>query len=408
MNGRSMLRDRSMAALMTAEVISGFGSWMTYLALPWFVLTTTGSPTRMGLVLGAELVPIAVLGIPSGEVVTRLGARTTMLIGDLGRVPIIAAIPLLHAAGALPFWLLLVLVAATGVFSGPYFSAQRLILPEIVGEDEGLVSRANSVVEGAQRFNQFAGPAAAGVLIAAVGASSVLYIDAATFLVSFVLVWAFVRRGARVEAAPDSGGAFAGLRYVTRDPFLGPTMIVVVTSNALGQAFVAGLPVLAYEEFGQSSRVAGAFYAAAGVGAVLGSVVAYRIATRYRPMRVAAIAVIAGVIPRWLLALRLPAPGVMGAIGAGSFWNPIGNAPMISLMTTRTPPALRAKVMTAVVTFAVLAGPLGLGLAGPVIEAVGVHVFFLLVAAGMTLSALYFAFVALRADRAELGAALAT
>jgi MFS family permease len=99
MNGRSMLRDRSMGALLIAEVISGFGSWMTYLALPWFVLTTTGSPTRMGLVLGAELVPIAVLGVPSGEVVTRLGARATMLVGDVGRVP--------------------------------YFSAQRLILPEI-------------------------------------------------------------------------------------------------------------------------------------------------------------------------------------------------------------------------------------------------------------------------------------
>jgi MFS family permease len=408
MNDRSMLRDRSIASLLFAEVISGFGSWMTYLALPWFVLTTTGSPTRMGFVLGAEFVPIAVLGIPSGEVVTRLGARTTMLVGDLGRVPIIAAIPLLHAAGALPFWLLLALVASTGVFSGPYFSAQRLILPEIVGEDEGLVSRANSVVEGAQRFNQFAGPAAAGVLIAAAGASNVLYIDAATFLVSFALVWSFVRRGARVEASPDTGGTLAGLRYILRDPFLGPTMVVVVTSNAIGQMFVAGLPVLAFQEFDRSSRIAGAFYAASGVGAVLGSIVAYRVAMRFRPMRIATVAVLASVLPRWLLALRLPAPGVMGAIGASSFWNPISNAPMISLMTTRTPPALRAKVMTALVTFATLAGPLGLGFAGPLIDAVGPHTFFLLVAAGMSVSAAYFAFIALRADRAELQAAMAT
>jgi MFS family permease len=408
MNGGSMLRDRSIAALMTAEVISGFGSWMTYLALPWFVLTTTGSPTRMGLVLGAELVPIALLGIPSGEVVTRLGARTTMLVGDLARVPIISAIPLLHAAGALPFWLLLALVAATGVFSGPYFSAQRLILPEIVGEDEGLVSRANSIVEGAQRFNQFAGPAAAGVLIAAVGASNVLYIDAGTFLLSFALVWVFVRRGVPAEATAEAAGTLAGLRYLVRDPFLGPTMIVVVTSNAIGQAFVAGLPVLAYEEFDRSSRIAGAFYAASGVGAVLGSVVAYRTAMRFRPMRIAAVAVVAGVLPRWLLALRLPAPGVMGAIGASGFWNPIGNAPMIGLMTTRTPPALRAKVMTALVTFATLAGPLGLGFAGPLIEAVGPRTFFLLVAVGMSASALYFAYIALRADRAELRAAMAT
>jgi MFS family permease len=238
MNGTSMLRDRSIAALLTAEVISGLGSWMTYLALPWFVLTTTGSPTKMGFVLAAELVPIAVLGIPSGTVVTRLGARRTMLIGDLGRVPIICAIPILHSAGALPFGLLLALVAATGVFSGPYFSAQRLILPEIVGEDEALVSRANAVVEGAQRLNQFAGPAAAGVLIAAIGAADVLYVDAATFLVSFLLVSAFVRGRAAPPAEEDEGGMLAGLKYVLRDPFLGPTTIVIVTSNMLGPGAV--------------------------------------------------------------------------------------------------------------------------------------------------------------------------
>ncbi len=53
-----MLRDRSLAALLTAEIVSGLGSWMTFLALPWFVLVTTGSATRMGIVLAAELVPL--------------------------------------------------------------------------------------------------------------------------------------------------------------------------------------------------------------------------------------------------------------------------------------------------------------------------------------------------------------
>ena len=84
---------------------------MTFLALPWFVLQTTGSPTRMGIVLAAELAPIAVLGIPSGTVVARFGARRTMIVSDLARVPLIASIPILHALGWLSFPLLLVLVA---------------------------------------------------------------------------------------------------------------------------------------------------------------------------------------------------------------------------------------------------------------------------------------------------------
>ena len=87
---------------------------MTFLALPWFVLATTGSPTRMSIVLAAELAPVAVLGIPSGVVIARWGARRTMLVADLARVPLIASIPLLHELGLLSFPLLLVLVALVG------------------------------------------------------------------------------------------------------------------------------------------------------------------------------------------------------------------------------------------------------------------------------------------------------
>ncbi|MFN2471767.1 MAG: MFS transporter [Gaiellaceae bacterium] len=399
MNGRSMLRDCRLVGLLTAEIVSGLGSWMTFLALPWFVLVTTGSPTRMGIVLAAELVPIAVLGIPSGTVVARLGARMTMLVCDLARAPLVAAVPLLHEAGLLSFPLLVSLVALTGVFSGPYFSAQRLILPELVGEDETTVARANAVVEGAQRLNQFLGPAIAGVLIAAIGAANVLYLDAATFLVSFALVTLFVPAVRAAAAERDGGDMLAGLRFFVHDAVLGPMIVVIVVSNMLGQAFVAGLPVLAYEEFDRSSRVAGAFYAASGLGAVAGSVIAYRIVTRFRPLRLAAVSSVAAALPRWLLSLGLPAQGVVGAVAASSFWNPIGNAPMLGVMTIRTPPELRAKVMTAVVTFVVLAGPVGLVAAGPLIEALGPQRFFLVIAAGMTAVSVYFAFVTLRAER---------
>jgi MFS family permease len=58
---------------------------MTFLALPWFVLATTGSPTKMSIVLAVELAPVAILGIPSGAVIARWGARRSMLVSDLAR-----------------------------------------------------------------------------------------------------------------------------------------------------------------------------------------------------------------------------------------------------------------------------------------------------------------------------------
>src|SRR5919206_151247 len=69
-----MLRNRSILALLAAELISNLGSRMTWLALPWFVLVTSGSATRMGIVFAVEALPIAFLGIPSGAVVQRIGA----------------------------------------------------------------------------------------------------------------------------------------------------------------------------------------------------------------------------------------------------------------------------------------------------------------------------------------------
>jgi MFS family permease len=105
------LRQRSVAALITAEVISSLGSQMTFLALPLFVLATTGSATKMGIVLAVELAPVALLGIPSGTVVARLGARRTMLVGNLARAPLMASVPILYSLGALSFGLLLALVA---------------------------------------------------------------------------------------------------------------------------------------------------------------------------------------------------------------------------------------------------------------------------------------------------------
>lgn len=70
---------RAVRALVGAQVVSSLGSLMTVVALPWFVLETTGSPGRMSLVLAAQAAPLAVLALASGRVATRLGARRTML-----------------------------------------------------------------------------------------------------------------------------------------------------------------------------------------------------------------------------------------------------------------------------------------------------------------------------------------
>ncbi len=395
---RSPLGQRSIVALVAAEVVSSLGSQMTFLALPWFVLSTTGSPTRMGIVLAAELLPIAVLGIPSGTVVSRLGARRTMIFSDLARAPLIASIPVLHALDRLSFPLLLVLVALVGAFIAPYFASQRLVLPELVGDDERTVSQANAVIEGAQRTTSLLGPAAAGLLIAATSAPTVLLVDAATFLFASVVLALFVPARAPLPPTEDSRGVLAGIRFVAHDRLLRVLGLTALLANGFGQILVAGLTVLAYEEFG-SAKVAGVFFAAFGAGAVLGSIVAVRAVGRFEPLRLGAASFVALTLPVFAIALELPIPGVVAALAISSFFGPLVNAPLIGVITTRTPEALRAKVMTAVLTTAMLAGPVAYLLAGPLLEAWGPRPVFLLVATGQLLATLPFARVAFQSGQ---------
>ena len=392
----SILRNRSLVALIASEVISSLGSRITFLALPWFVLVTTGSASKMGVVLAVELAPVALLGILSGSVVATLGARRTMQLSDLARVPLMCSIPLLHSAGMLTFPLLLALVFLIGCFLAPFFASQRVILPELVGEDETTVAQANAVIEGATTLTNLLGPVAAGLLIAGLGATNVLYVDAATFLLSFLTLTFFVPARPPLPQTEDAKGVLAGLRFLLRDALLWRIGLAAVFLNMFGSMLSAALPVLAFEKFDESSRVAGALFGSLGAGALLGTVLAMKLMPRFKPLKLAAFGIVALPLPIFLLSLDLPLWATMAALFASTVPQPLVNAPVIGLMTTRTPEALRPKLMTAVLTVAMLAGPIGFAAAGPLLEELGTHAVFAIVATGMTTFALYFASVALR------------
>jgi predicted MFS family arabinose efflux permease len=394
------VKKTAVSALVAAETISVLGTRMTYLALPWFVLVTTGSPSKMTLVLAAEILPMALLGIPSGALVQRLGSRTTMLVADFARAPILASIPLLYSMGVLSFGLLLGIVALLGCFMPPYFGAQRAILPELVGEDERRMSQANSSIEGGTAVAALVGPALAGALIPLIGAPNVLYVDAATYLVAFLLVLVFVPRRKPIESTVQHG-VLAGLRFLRHDRLLAPMAATVVGFGFLGAGMAAGLPVYAYDEFDGSSWIAGLFYAAIGAGAVVGSILAVIVVKRVAPLRLAAFGILAFSVPMWVLPFLPPWPVVFAALFLATLFTPLVNGPTIGVLTARTPEGLRPQVMTAVISANTLAAPLGFVVAGQVLERWGVVPLFAAVVLGITWMAIVFAAITWRHDDAD-------
>jgi MFS family permease len=310
-----------------------------------------------------------------------------MMLCAAACAPLVALVPTLHWLGLLRFWLLLAIVFATGAFFPPVFGAQRVILPELLGEDEALVTRANAFLQGANRVTMLLGPALAGVLIGFVGAPSVLLVDAATFVASLVLIGVFVPRRREAAAQEEDGGRglLAGIQFLLRDPLLRVWSAGMVVIDSSWQALFLALPVLAYSHFGGDPKVAGWMLAAWGLGAVLGNTVAYRLSGR-DALALTSAGMLVESLPLWLLALSLPELGYVGVMLAAGVLNGVVNPSLHATFTLRTPVSVRAKASTAVLTLSSVGGPLALAGAGPALDAYGPRPVFLVVAVVQTVA----------------------
>jgi len=391
-----VLRNRSLIGLVTAELVSLTGSAMTFVALPFFVLVTTGSTAKMGWVLAAEMLPIAIFGIPAGTVIAKLGAKKTMLISDAARGPLMLVIPILHSTGHLSFAALLGTTFAIGIFAAPYFASSRLVVPEVAGEDEQAVASVNAVLSGANQLTQLAGPVLAGVIISLTTPATVLVVDGCSYIFSFLVILVVVRAGKRVEAAAQQKGVFSGLKFLLGDSLLGPMMIAACVINFVAQGIVLGVQAIDYFRYDASGHVVGFLFAGFGVGALAGAIVAQQLAQKVPLLKLAAIAIVAMPLPLFFLSPTTPWPVATLIIAAFAFFTPLINAPVIGIITVRTPAELRPKVMTAVMTVATMAGPLGFIVAGYVLRNVTLGSFFLGLPALLTLGGLAFAAVLLR------------
>jgi MFS family permease len=399
-----VIRSRPLLALTAAELVSQLGSSLSALALPWFVLVTTHSTSRMGFVFAAGLLPYVLFGLHAGVVVDRLGPRTTMLVSDLSRAPVIALVPLLHAVGGLSYPTILAVAFVHGTFSTAYFSCQRAVLPSIVGAGEQDVSRANTLLEGATNVTSFVGPAIAGVLIGLVGATDVMWIDAGSFLLSFVLVAAFVRVVREVHDREEVGGVLAGLAYIVRDRFVGRAVLSPFLFGAAFPLVFASFPVVAFRDYDHNPRVAGPLFAAYGGGTLAGSFATYAALARFKATSIAVFAAVALAAPFWLFVPRVPLAVFVVAMAVIGFGNPMTNGPYLGILTTRVPPPLFPKVLQAIIVSNQVIRPAAYAAAGFLFASLGLHVIYAVAAALATAASLNFILAvqsgSLDADRA--------
>src|SRR5262249_23246501 len=156
---------------------------------------------------------------------------------------------------------------AVGVFSVPYAAAASSLLPELVGEDEQEVARAQASLQVAIQVTGIVGPVLAGALIPVIGAPRLLYLDAASYAVSALIVVVFVHAGRAVAAENRRRGALAGVRHVFGDSLLASIVAVALVAHVGLAALFASLPALAFRDF-HDARVAGLLFTSDAIGSV--------------------------------------------------------------------------------------------------------------------------------------------
>jgi MFS family permease len=107
---------RGLIGVLAAQAVAWTGTRISAIALPWFVLTTTGSAVQTGMIAFAEMAPYLVCQVLFGPIIDRVGPRRISIVGDLVSMGAIAMVPVLYAAHTLPVALLWPLVA---IAAGP-------------------------------------------------------------------------------------------------------------------------------------------------------------------------------------------------------------------------------------------------------------------------------------------------
>lgn len=367
---------------------------ITEVALPWLVLERTGRPAAAGLVAGLTALPLLVSSFLAGTLVDRFGRRRCAIVSDVLSAAAVAALPLLDAAGSLTFAAICALAVLGAALDPAGSTAREAMLPEVARAGGLPQERANGIHEAVYGASFTFGPALAGILIALIGAVHTLWATSGAFLVSVVLLSLTRIPGAgRPEPddhadAADGGSGFwaqtaAGVRFVWHDRLLlcaGLFAMLLVGTYLPIEGVLLPVHFQALDQPARLGVVLAMLSAGWMIGALLYGAVGHRLPRR-ATFVTGAISCTVVLVP---LAFLPPYPVMLAlCFLCGLFYGPVN--PLLNLaIQRRTPPRMRGRVIGVLSAGDYAAGPVGLFLAGPLIELIGLRPTFLVIVGAVT------------------------
>lgn len=385
-------KNRDFKIFLGGQSISALGDAVSFTAVPLLVLALTGSGVAMGTVGALQTLPDLILGLPAGALADRWDRRKMMVWSDIGRALLTALIPISALTGWDTMTVLLLVTAPINALRVMFLAAYSGAVPSVVGRSQ--VGRANGYSEAILSLSFIVGPSIAGILVGFIGARETLAIDAASFLVSAASL-RLIRRPMQQERKRSDAHLVAdileGLRYILREPTLRTVILFWSLVSVVSASLVNAVIFLLKVEQGLSSGVLGLVLSGYGIGYTGGAV----LAGRFAKGRLGLFMLGANVVgATWLLvfvAWPNPIAQAIGAIGAGVS----GALVLISYITLRAtipPDHLLGRVGSTARMLSLGLSPVGVLVGGVLLDGIGGRLTMLLIAGGLLLISVLFAF----------------
>lgn len=384
-------------ALFAANAISLVGNVITMIAIPWFVLQTTGSAAQTGITGFFTILPVVLAGFFGGTLIDRLGYKRTSIISDLASGVTTALVPILYFTVGLEFWQLIVLVFLGALLDTPGGTARAALLPELAEQAGMPIERVTSLTHVIERGARLVGAPLAGFLIGVMGTANVLWLDAATFFVSAAIIGLVIAAPKLADKERETGKYLDelkdGLRFIAHDRLILSIVVMVMLTNFLDAIFGGVVqPVYVKEVFGNALDL-GLLIAANGGGAVIGGLIFAAVGHRLPRHAIFVAAFVLTGFRFWVYALYpsllvLLVTTLIASIGAGPL-NPIIGA----VEFERIPATMRGRVFGAITAGAWVAMPLGMLLGGVLTERLGTFPMLIGLAVAYLITTLSMAFI---------------
>jgi DHA3 family macrolide efflux protein-like MFS transporter len=389
----------------TGQAFSLLGSELVQFALVWYLTASTGSATVLAMAYLAALLPQIFIGPVAGALIDRWSRRIVMIVSDSLIALVTAGLAALFALDLVEVWHIYVLLmarSAGGAFQRPAMQASTTLM--VPKEHFARVQGINQTLMGALTI---VSPALGALLLNVLPMQGILAIDMSTALVA-VLPLLFIAVP-QPKASPTQSEATtapaawalliadlrAGLRFVRG--FRGLMLLIAtsVLTNLLLAPAVSLVPLMVANHFGGGAMQLAWLHVAWGLGMVVGGLALAASGGFKRRM-------VTGTASAALMGVGLaiigvtPATAIQLAIGAAFFsavMNTVSNGSIMAVLQSVVPPEIQGRVFTLMNSLLSATVPLGLVVAGPLSDAVGVQAWFIVGGAVATVTAIVTFFI---------------